>query len=201
VENDRDALLDIYDCDDIECDTCAFDKYDICGNLCFGGMRREWLTATHEGTQQDTPNQPNSESDAPKTSQTGEISTSKVDIRDFDADSREQLEADVLKLLKDSYVTYPQIIELLNRQAEITRQSEQAAWIQQANGLIYEANAERDRLSAEVDNLAEQLKTSNREREHIRKLLGIALDHAHDVLALVDVDVDSDSDDYDEGMA
>lgn len=36
------------------------------------------------------------------------------------ADSRERLEADALKLLKDGYVTYPQIIALLDRQAAIT---------------------------------------------------------------------------------
>ena len=43
-------------------------------------------------------------------------------------------------------------------------------------------------LQAQVDNLAADLHTCNREREKLREQLGIALDHAHDMLALVDLD-------------
>jgi len=43
-------------------------------------------------------------------------------------------------------------------------------------------------LQAQVDNLAADLHTCNREREKLREQLGIALDHAHETLALVDLD-------------
>lgn len=87
----------------------------------------EWLIAPHEGAQQDTPNQPNSQSDAPKTAQTGEISTSKVDIRDFD-DTREKLEADVYRAADEmdrfycggKFIDTRKIIGWLDRQAAIT---------------------------------------------------------------------------------
>ena len=43
-------------------------------------------------------------------------------------------------------------------------------------------------LTAERDNLADDLLACNREREQLRKHLGIALDHAHDICSLVDID-------------
>lgn len=42
---------------------------------------------------------------------------------------------------------------MLDRQAAITRRTEQAEWIKQANGLIHEANARADELEAERDAL------------------------------------------------
>lgn len=44
-----------------------------------------------------------------------------------------------------------------------------------------------DKLKRERDNLAADLLACNREREQLRKHLGIALDHAHDICALVDI--------------
>lgn len=68
-------------------------------------------------------------------------------------DSREKLEDDVCNWIHERRNHYAgsigaihQIYEWLDRQAEITRKTEQAAWIQQANGLIHEANVERDEL-------------------------------------------------------
>ena len=45
-----------------------------------------------------------------------------------------------------------------------------------------------DKLKRERDNLADDLLACNREREQLRKHLGIALDHAHDICSLVDID-------------
>lgn len=88
-------------------------------------------------------------------------------------DSREKLEADITSIIRNAAIWArqkiergegslfmldkydPMIRELLDRQAEITRKTEQAAWIQQANGLIHEANARADELQAKVDELSE----------------------------------------------
>lgn len=43
-------------------------------------------------------------------------------------------------------------------------------------------------IERERDALAADLQDCNREREKWREHLGIALDHAHDMLALVDLD-------------
>lgn len=92
-------------------------------------------------------------------------------------DSREKLEADVLKFSQVYYTShllvYDKVIELLDRQAAITADEWERAL---------------DVVKAERDNLADDLLACNREREHLREQLGIALDHAHDVLALVDLD-------------
>lgn len=207
-----------------------------------------------------------------KMSETG-VSANAVDANDENAtqDSREKLEADVSKwCLSHAYgdTGYTFIIKQLNRQAEITRKTEQAAWIQQANGLIHEANvradelrdelAKRDKgiarlkrqrdearqeleknrweycetcehaehvdrleaecdklkrkekqlsnelglrdkaiemlqdvkqeLIAERDNLAADLRDCERQREHLRQALGCAIDHAHEVVSLVNLD-------------
>ena len=50
------------------------------------------------------------------------------------------------------------------------------------------AIASIDALISERDNLAADLLACNREREQLRKHLGIALDHAHDICSLVDID-------------
>ena len=68
----------------------------------------------------------------------------------MEPDSREKLEADVLDAGCADEIDYDRIIGWLDRQAEITRKTEQAAWIQQANGLIHEAQVERDEAQAEL---------------------------------------------------
>ena len=54
--------------------------------------------------------------------------------------------------------------------------------------LVSLAIASIDALISERDNLADDLLACNREREQLRKHLGIALDHAHDICSLVDID-------------
>lgn len=84
-------------------------------------------------------------------------------------DSREKLEADALDFCTrlfekgrlfaiglvlsscDGSEQHDELIKLLDRQAEITRRTEQAEWIKQANGLIHEANARAAELKAERD--------------------------------------------------
>lgn len=106
-------------------------------------------------------------------------------------DSREKLETDLRSLtvswrdydgnymLKYSLVAYAQIKELLERQAAITANANKELTEWQAATVA--------RLQKERDNLADDLLTCNREREQLRKHLGIALDHAHDICALVDI--------------
>ena len=69
-------------------------------------------------------------------------------------DSREKLEADVLNHV-GLVTNRDTVFEWLDRQAEITRRTEQAEWIKQANGLIHEANARADELKAERDEAVE----------------------------------------------
>lgn len=120
------------------------------------------------------------QSDAPKSEETAENATAKDDIRDFD-DSREKLEEDVRQYANPSGGTNnlgayweKKMLEFLDRQAAITRKTEQSSWIQQANGLIYEANAERDRALEELakrDKGIERLKRQRDEaREELRKI-------------------------------
>ena len=103
-----------------------------------------------------TANQPTSQSDARETPETGDDGATKGDMRDFD-DSREKLEADVrewIDIATYKSFTPARMLEVMNhwldRRAEITRKTEQAAWIQQANGLIHEAQVERDEAQAEL---------------------------------------------------
>lgn len=218
-----------------------------------------------------------------------DISATNVDANDENAtcnnsgdfvtdDSREKLEADVREYYRIGLpgiqetelhrLYYEQVIEWLDRQADIIRKTEQAAWIQQANGLIHEANvraeelrgsldtakqlieqykadgvdnlrkidelreelAKRDkgierlkrqrdtarakidelhaecdtccyktdyiemdfldvdRLEAERDALAADLKDCEQQRERLRQALGTAIDHAHEVVSLVNLD-------------
>ena len=57
-----------------------------------------------------------------------------------------------------------------------------------SNEKIAEFEAQINRLTRERDNLADDLLASNREREHLRKSLGIAIDRAHDICELVNLD-------------
>ena len=59
----------------------------------------------------------------------------------------------------------------------------------QANGDLRE---EWHRVCSERDKLNRELHACNRERESLRKQLGIAIDHAHDMIALVSLDGDTE---------
>lgn len=92
-------------------------------------------------------------------------------------DSREKLEADVRKSLG---FTTKDVFGWLDRQAAITERE-----------IFDEMPYIRDKmrgLQAQVDSMTVELHASNREREHLRNQLGIALDHAHDICSLVDLD-------------
>lgn len=119
-------------------------------------------------------------------------------------DSREKLEADASELVADYAASgsvcdalYQGILALLNRQAAITERElcAKCEWPslaaqpdQEAYDRITELQVQVDRLTSERDNLADDLLTCNREREHLREQLGIVLDHAHDICSLVDLD-------------
>ena len=116
-------------------------------------------------------------------------------------DSREKLEADAFAYLQTAYITYPQIIELLDRQAAITAHQ----WESYHNGMMLEWMAKTeelqeqvDELTAERDKLQEQLLIGwececrlQAERERYRSKFGKCLDYADAIHALMD----------DEGMA
>ena len=124
-------------------------------------------------------------------------------------DSREKLEAEIRGKVAygTSTLLYPPsankvtqylpslslgtVLGWLDRQAAIT----DAEWNREVDEhreaverRANELQEQVDRLTAERDNLAADLLTCNREREQLRKHLGIALDHAHDICALVDID-------------
>lgn len=69
-----------------------------------------------------------------------------------------------------------------------------AGELQKKVDALTQANAdyreEWHRVCRERDDLQRKLHESNRERERLRKSLGIAIDHAHDMIALVSVDTD-----------
>lgn len=70
-------------------------------------------------------------------------------------DSREQLEADAFAYLQTAYITYPQIIELLDRQAAITAHQ----WESYHNGMMLEWMAKTEELQEQVDEMtAERVK-------------------------------------------
>lgn len=103
-------------------------------------------------------------------------------------DSREKLEADAIQLAQNiwhqgqnyangvrevRHIAWQErdVIKLLDRQAAITRKTEQAAWIQQANGLIHEANVERDELRDELAKRDKGIARLNRQRDEARREL------------------------------
>lgn len=108
---------------------------------------------------------------------------------EVEQDSRERLEADAFAYLQTAYITYPQIIELLDRQAAITEReygermaseamcSNVCAVVCEQRGRIAELQVKVDRLTAE--------------RERYREKFGKCLDYADAIHALMD----------DEGMA
>lgn len=107
---------------------------------------------------------------------------------DFE-DSREKLEADALNFA-NSFIRkhngaiswndelYRGIVGLLDRQAAITRATEQHEWIAQANGLIHEAQSEAKRLQAELDKRDQGIARLKKRRDeltaevqHLRELV------------------------------
>ena len=129
------------------------------------------------------------------------------DLSDAFSDSREQLEADVrewvddIGWLSDKETQVADFIAWLDRQAAITAnankeliewQAATVARLQKEVDRLQRRNDELrtsyDKLKRERDNLADDLLACNREREQLRKHLGIALDHAHDICSLVDID-------------
>lgn len=94
-----------------------------------------------------------------------------VEHDDVDAnDSREKLEADILR----DYLEFPgdreRITAYINRQAAITERR-----YRELTGTF---QLESDKRIAELQS----------ERDELREKLGIALDHAHDTLSLVDLE-------------
>lgn len=98
-----------------------------------------------------------------------------------DIDSREQLERDIDTWL-DRWIAWSipkdklwlEIIGWLDRQAAITRaECDKPNW----------EYCETCDLTRKVDNLAHDLRESERLREEMREELSIAYDHAHDLLA------------------
>ena len=130
--------------------------------------------------------------------------TKTPDLLDVEGvDSREKLEADVrewvddIGWLSDKETQVADFIAWLDRQAAITEQQTERKWccyegsvqaeMDRLQRRIDELCTSYDKLKRERDNLADDLLTCNREREQLRKHLGIALDHAHDICALVDI--------------
>ena len=134
--------------------------------------------------------------------------TEQSELLSDEADSREKLEAEIRGKVAygTSTLLYPPsankvtqylpslslgtVLGWLDRQAAIT----DAEWNREVDEhreaverRANELQEQVDRLTAERDNLAADLLTCNREREQLRKHLGIALDHAHDICALVDI--------------
>ena len=106
------------------------------------------------------------------------------DTEPQDADSREQLEADAFAYLQTAYITYPQIIKLLDRQAAITEEQTRCKWV----------TASADEIAAwrsKAEKLKEQVYELTAERERYREKFGKCIDYADAIHALMD----------DEGMA
>ena len=128
-----------------------------------------------------------------------------------EADSRERLEADAFAYLQTAYITYPQIIELLDRQAAITEREHPGLTISDDESLInwrgrnylpqsrvLNAERERDEFSLKLKHEME-LNLNNRnahdlerideltaERDYYRSKFGKCLDYADAIHALMD---------------
>lgn len=96
-------------------------------------------------------------------------------------DSRERLEADAFAYLQTAYITYPQIIELLDRQAAITERK-----CRKPNWDYCETCETLSELTAERDNLADDLLIANKQREWYREKFSKCLDYADAIHALMD---------------
>ena len=149
------------------------------------------------------PNQPTSQSDAPKTEETAENDASKDEIRDFD-DSREKLEADIDREFKGNYkgtnaersYTRKLIIGWLNRQAAITKAEMEDVFLDRAEIIITRREIEKidlqqqvDELTAENMNLAHDLGECMADRDRYRALCGQMLDAAHEIRRIADANM------------
>ena len=85
--------------------------------------------------------------------------------------------------LTDSYEASSRALEILTLD-----KAKLATQVDKLQSYVDDATADYAKLVKERDNLAADLLTCNREREQLRKHLGIALDHAHDICSLVDID-------------
>lgn len=137
-------------------------------------------------------NQPISESDASETPEIAENDAAKGDIRDFD-DSREKLEADAIQLAQNiwhkgmnyangvrevRHVSWQEreIIELLDRQAAITER--------EVGGTLLRQDERIAELTAQVDELSQQLINARADCNEYRELFSKALTHAHEIANL-----------------
>lgn len=85
--------------------------------------------------------------------------------------------------LTDSYEASSRALEILTLD-----KAKLATQVDKLQSYVDDATADYAKLVKERDNLADDLLACNREREQLRKHLGIALDHAHDICSLVDID-------------
>lgn len=85
--------------------------------------------------------------------------------------------------LTDSYEASSRALEILTLD-----KAKLATQVDKLQSYVDDATADYAKLVKERDNLAADLLACNREREQLRKHLGIALDHAHDICSLVDID-------------
>lgn len=96
-----------------------------------------------------------------------------VEINDSDESLRQealQLFLDYPNISDDSaYFLAGCVAGFLDRQAGITRNTEQAEWIKQANGLIHEANLRADELQAELEKRDKGIERLKRQRDEARE--------------------------------
>lgn len=126
------------------------------------------------------PNQPISQSDAPKPAENAENCATKCEIRDFD-DSREKLEADVHShFWHNDWCRTEMVIGWLDRQEAIT--AREYCWADDAlQEELDRVRDERDHLRRHVDMLNAQVIELTAERDEYRERFGKALDLAHEI--------------------
>jgi hypothetical protein len=165
---------------------------ELHGLLDEAASERELLRAElteYKHSHPDAPNQPISQSDEPKSEETAGIHAAKCDIRDFDADSREKLEADledaIAELAAAEWVAgsedemhsghdYSVFFDLLDRQRAIT--ASEATRIYE-NGCEACRAAQKWRiaeLKRQIDELAADLNTAEGDNEYLRRQLECA---------------------------
>ena len=115
-----------------------------------------------------------------------------AEYADDSTNARAQFEALMLEKLElqrkvdeltDSYEASSRALEILTLD-----KAKLATQVDKLQSYVDDATADYAKLVKERDNLADDLLACNREREQLRKHLGIALDHAHDICSLVDID-------------